>query len=202
MAPDGSYLIFASNRPVDGSGKVLDGSWSGHAHPGRGGNLWRVDRVGDGWGEPRRLPDTVNASTSTYSPAIAADGSLYFVRIDPATGVFRLYLSRRVDDRFQSAQALALGGGVKHSDYDPAVAPDNSFLVFSSDRAPTSPDGDHLYIAFATPKGWGRPVDLGVAGYEARLGADRRILYFSGPDHRIHRLSLAPWLQRRASMKP
>lgn len=27
MAPDGSFMIFASNRPIDGSGKVLDGNW-------------------------------------------------------------------------------------------------------------------------------------------------------------------------------
>lgn len=196
MAPDGRYLVFVSNRPARGEGKPLDGRWGGHDYPGRGGNLWRVDRRDDGWGTPRRLPDGVNADSSTFSPAVAADGSVYFVRVDPADGAFRLYRSRYADGRYQAAQALGLGGGATVSDYDPTVAPDQSFLVFSSDRPPASPNGGDLFIAFATPSGWSTPVDLGVAGDEARLGADRGTLYYSAPDHRIHQLSLAHWLAR------
>jgi hypothetical protein len=194
MAPDGSYLVFASNRPAHGEGAALDGQWGGKAWPGRGGNLWRVDRIGAGWSTPRRLPDVVNADSSTFSPALAGDGSVYFMRADPASGAFRLYRSRFVQGGYAAAQPLALGGGAAHSDYDPAVAPDASFLVFSSDRAPVSPDGDHLFIAFATPGGWSTPRDLGVAGNEARLGPDHATLYFSAADQRVHRMSLGPWL--------
>lgn len=39
MAPDGSRLIFASSRPVNGSDKPMDGHWGGNVHPGHGGNL-------------------------------------------------------------------------------------------------------------------------------------------------------------------
>ncbi|MFI4921470.1 MAG: TolB family protein, partial [Gammaproteobacteria bacterium] len=56
MAPDGSYMIFASTRPLPGNDKAPDGSWGGQPHPGKGGNLWRVDRVGSGWSAPKRLP--------------------------------------------------------------------------------------------------------------------------------------------------
>jgi len=197
MAPDGSYLVFVSNRPAHGGGAALDGQWGGKAWPGRGGNLWRVDRIGDDWSTPHRLPDAVNADSSTFSPAVASDGSVYFMRTDPASGAFRLYRSRFVRGGHTAAQPLALGGDAAHSDYDPALAPDASFLVFSSDRAPASPDGDHLYIAFATPGGWSTPRDLGVAGNEARLGADHRTLYFDAADQRIHRLPLAAWLPGR-----
>lgn len=197
MAPDGSYLVFVSNRPVHGGGVALDGQWGGKAWPGRGGNLWRVDRVGAGWGIPTRLPATVNADSSTFSPAVASDGSVYFMRADPASGAFRLYRSRFVQGHYTAAQPLTLGGGKAHSDYDPAVAPDGSFLVFSSDRAPSSPNGDDLFIAFATPAGWSTPRDLGVAGNEARLSPDHRTLYFSAADQRIHRVALAPWLPHR-----
>ena len=30
MAPDGSFLVFASNRPIANGGKVLDGNYNGH----------------------------------------------------------------------------------------------------------------------------------------------------------------------------
>jgi hypothetical protein len=199
MAPDGRYLVFISNRPANGTGKALDGDWGGQAWPGRGGNLWRVDRVGDGWGKPVRLPDSVNSSSTTFSPAVASDGSVYFMRANPADGSFRLYVSRRVHGRYQNAVALALGTAAGRSDFDPAVAPDQSFLVFSSDRPPAPANGNDLFIAFARPGGWGAPVDLGLAGSEARLGADRTMLYYTAPDHRIHRVSLAPWLRQRSA---
>ena len=73
MSPDGSYLIFSSNRPVVAGGKVLNGVWNSQPYPGGGGNLWRVDRVGAGWGEPRRLPDVINSDSSVFSPAVTAE---------------------------------------------------------------------------------------------------------------------------------
>ena len=197
MAPDGASLVFVSNRPAGGTGQPLDGSWGGQAHPGRGGNLWRVQRNGTVWSSPVRLPDTVNASTSTFSPAVAADGSVYFMRADPASGAFRLWRSRFVQGSYAAAQPLALGGGKAHSDYDPAVAPDQSFIVFSSDRPPASPSGDDLFIAYATPQGWSTPLDLGIVGNEARLSAERTTLYYSAPDGCVHRISLARWLSAR-----
>ena len=42
MAPDGSYLVFASNRPAHAGGSALDGYFNNKPRPGRGGNLWRV----------------------------------------------------------------------------------------------------------------------------------------------------------------
>ena len=85
MAPDGSYLIFASNRPATDGGAPLDGNYGGAVRPGRGGNLWRVDRRGGGWSKPVRLPEAVNANTSVFSPSVVADGSLYFMKPSPET---------------------------------------------------------------------------------------------------------------------
>src|SRR5690348_6954853 len=53
VAPDGSYLLFDSDRPVEQGGKPLVQTLFGRPQPGS--NIWRVDRKGDGWGEPRWL---------------------------------------------------------------------------------------------------------------------------------------------------
>jgi hypothetical protein len=201
MAPDGSYLIFISNRPTTPGGKPLDGYWGGKSHPGRGGNLWRVDFKDGRWGVPVRLPDLVNVSTATYSPAVAADGSVYFTHPDPQTRHTRLYVSRCTDGRFQPPQPLSFSDGVT-ADYDPAVAPDQSFIVFSSERAPMPAGSSGLFVAFAAAGGWGTPVSLATAGIEARLDPGLHTLHFSGSDHRIHSLSLAPRLARLAPATP
>jgi hypothetical protein len=93
MAPDGSFLIFASNRPASQPGDPLDGEWGTperKVFKGQGGNLWRVDRAGDHWGPPRRLPDAVNRGTAVFEPSVVADGSVYFMDAH-LPGNFRLY---------------------------------------------------------------------------------------------------------------
>lgn len=198
MAPDGSFLVFASNRPAMAGAKPLDGAYEGQAQPGRGGNLWRVDRTAAGWTAPKRLPDTVNDGASIYAPAVAADGSLYFMKPDPSTGHFRLYLSRAARGQLQSAQPLPFSDG-QVSDYDPAVAPDQSFIVFSSDRPPSAATDSAIFVAFATARGWSAPVPLGPSGTESRLSPDRATLYFSGADKRIHRFALGEWMKQHAT---
>lgn len=183
MAPDGSFLVFSSNRPDADGGRPVDAVMaSGKVQPGSGGHLWRVDRRGDGWGTPVRLPDAVNASTRTYAPSIAADGSVYFQRPDPATDDFRLYRSQYRDGHYLAPVAVGLGSPDSH-ELDPAIAPDESFIVFDANYA--GKDGpDRLYIAFRSGSRWGAPIDLGdhVNGngpWGSHLGPDHRTLYFS-----------------------
>lgn len=200
MAPDGSYLVFVSNRPPLAGGKALDGAYEGQSAPGRGGNLWRVDRTAGGWGEPIHLPLPLNAGTSVYAPAVAADGSVYFMQPDPVTDHFRLYRSRLVQGRYLAPEPLSFSDG-RLADYDPAIAPDQSFIVFSSDRSPSTASTSALFVAFARGQGWGTPLPLGPSGIESRLSPDRSVLYFSGSDRRIHRFALGAWLKRHAAAR-
>ncbi|MDQ2835413.1 MAG: hypothetical protein M3Y50_17055 [Acidobacteriota bacterium] len=184
MSPDGSYLVFQSTRPAAPLATTPE---PGKPIPGLVSNLWRVDRVGNGWSEPKRLPDTVNIGHSIWKPSVQADGTVYLTFIDDK-GNKRLYSSRFVDGLYQAAQPLPFSDGAT-SDVDPEVAPDGSFLLFcSAGRAPH--DGkDHLYLVRKEAEGWG-PVsqirydgDEKPYGYstddEPHLGPDHRTIYFS-----------------------
>lgn len=173
MSPDGRFLVFVSNRPV---------------RPGDtqrpAGNLWRVDRTADGWGEPVHLPSTVNRGNSTWAPSIAGDGSLYFIERASPQAPFRLWRSQWRAGAYETPTPLDFGDPTTQ-DVDPAVAPDESFIVFGS-MHPGPGAHERLYIAFRKADGWSKPVDLGPAvngpdndSNEARLGPDRRTLYFS-----------------------
>ena len=95
MAPDGSFLVFGSNRPKSPGGKALDAVLAdGSVRTGKGNNLWRVDRKGEGWGEPVRLPDSVNNSGRIFSASVVGDGSVYFQRPDPTSQTFHLFVPR------------------------------------------------------------------------------------------------------------
>jgi hypothetical protein len=182
MSPDGTFLVFASNRPAGPGGPTLDGTWSGKLRKGHGANLWKVTRSGDTFGAPVRLPDVVNLGSTVYAPAVARSGALYFMVPDQASNRFRLHRSAFEHDAYQPAQPLPFSDGTS-TDVDPAVAPDESFLVFGSTRPPAQ-DMD-LFIVFRTEGGWGTPVHLGTevnapgSDAEARLSPDSRTLYFS-----------------------
>jgi Tol biopolymer transport system component len=216
LSPDGRFLIFVSNRPVDGAGKPLDGFFMGKRFPGGGGHLWRVDRAGDGWGRPIHLPGGVNNNDSTFAPSVSRDGSLYFMRATADGRKFHLYRARASAGSYLPAELLPFSGGAA-SDVDPVVAPDESFMVFGSARVPAR--GMDLFIVFNRAGRWGAPAHLGnvvnEAGSdaEARLSPDGKTLYFSSErvatqaagqaaadwnngKYNIWSVSLTPWLPR------
>jgi Tol biopolymer transport system component len=215
MAPDGSFLLFVSNRPTDPGGQPLDAVHASKRRAGQGMNLWRVDRRGDSWGTPLRLPDIINRCSMTFAPSIAADGSIYFIGCEQADGPLRLLHAGYRTSHYDTPVRVLIGSGdaiVR----DPAVAPDRSFLVISM-----KPAGSHqpyrLAITFHSDAGWSMPIDLGDTvnrgkhSMGAQLGPNHRTLYFysdrrlppsdpraaarwnNGDDH-IWQVSLAPWL--------
>lgn len=179
FAPDGSYLVFVSNRPATTGGDAIEGRFNGALQ--KGGNLWRVDRRGNDWGVPKRLPEVVNPNTSTFAPSVAKDGSLWFMTPDEQSGKFRLFRSQYRDGHYLAAVPLPFSDG-SSTEVDPAVAPDESFVVFGSGRTPKR--GIDLFIAYRDGTGWSAPQPLDdVNGpgsdAEARLSPDLTTLYFS-----------------------
>lgn len=181
IAPDGSSMIFASNRPADGGGKVLDGNWGNRAEPGRGGNLWRMDRAGSGWSPPRRLPAEINQGSSVFAPAVSGDGTLLFMK-PGADGNFHLFEAHPRGSGYDVQPLPFSRDGV--SDYDPAIGKDGSYLLFCSTR--DKPKGSAIYIAFRKANGaWSAPRRLPQAlnsasdVTELRLSPDEGTLYFA-----------------------
>ena len=169
VSPDGSFIVFASNRPATADGKT-------------GGGLWRVDRKGDGWGEPKRLPDSLNTTPRIYAPSIARDGSLYFIRPD-TDNIQHVFRSQYRDGAYQPPVRQLLGDPATHQK-DPGIAPDESFVVFDSD-AGGKKDVDRFFIAFREGDHWGKAVDLGD-GINAKnnpwgphIGGDGHTLYYT-----------------------
>jgi hypothetical protein len=100
---------------------------------------------------------------------------------------FRLFCSRNVDGEYKQAEALSFSDGTV-SDVDPEVAPDESFLLFSSDGRRTGDTAhEHLYLVHKTGSGWGAVIPLlypesetGASNdNDARCSRDLKMLYIS-----------------------
>ena len=221
MSPDGTFLLFVSNRPAKPDGQPIDAVRNGKVLAGQGLNLWRVERKGQGWGEPMRLPDTVNTCASSFAPSVAADGSVYYIGC-ATDGTLRPLRAAFENGHYQTPYVLTVGD--KDAQIrDVAIAPDRSFMVFSIRHDPKQPY--RLAIAFHTADNWSMPQDLGDAvnggthNMGSQLGCDHRTLYFSSDrrlppdtaaqdpkgnasDDHIWRVSLTPWLAAHGETDP
>ncbi len=152
VSPDGNRLFVGSKRPRPGSDT-----------PAPNWQIWVTDRVGDAWGEPTWLPETVNSGTRQIYPSVAADGSLYFQSEREGTlGGSDIFVSRLVDGVYANAENVGPPISSEYDEGDVFVAPDGSYIIFvSSDRLDSFGSGD-LYISYLQEgSAWSEAINLG-----------------------------------------
>ncbi|WP_245461707.1 hypothetical protein [Rhizobium leguminosarum] len=151
-------------------------------------HLYRVERTPRGWSPARELPPAVNISSRVFKPSVAANGDLYFMADIGSGGApkWRLFRARCAGMGYAPVEALAFSGP-EDGDVDPFIAPDQSFLIFSSNKRGTIKDGhEHLFITVKRGDGWSavEPIryggdDAGADDGEAQVSPDGRWLYFT-----------------------
>ncbi len=192
FAPDGSYVVFVSGRPVPGSAEKTN-------------NLWRTDLHGDTWSEPVHLPPAVNIASYIFAPSIASDGTIYFLRSSKQR-VHQLCRARLQNGMYQQAEPLTFSSPA-NDDYDPETAPDQSFVIFASDHRKGTDTNEQLYIVFAHGDGWGAVQPLHYSGDDTSndgspvLSPDGKTLYFvsdrrynNTTDGRVWALPIGQWI--------
>lgn len=201
VAPDGSYMLFDSDRPTKAGGKPLRQNFFGNHQWAPGSNIWKVKRDGHSWGKPVWLGPVVNDAAFVDFASIAADNTLYFIRWDTHASVMHIWRAQFRDGRYLPPRRAGLGDpGV--STHDPAIAPDGSFIVF--DYGKVKGGLGRLCIAFRKGNRWSRPIDFGAMvnkdiPWGSHLAPDGHTVFFTGQSG-IWRLSLVPWLQQHGSL--
>ena len=132
------------------------------------------------------LPDSVNSFQWIFCPSVAADGSVYFTALEKGKQL-RLFRSVYQNGTYTNAEPLPFSDGTI-KDVDPEIAPDQSFLIFSSKRWPGDSTHEHLFIVHNNSGKWGAITPMRYSGDDAngssddndpRLGPDHRTVYFS-----------------------
>lgn len=173
-SPDGRRIYFSSKRPMD------------HQGDSRDSNLWYVEREQrGGWADPVIMTEVNHESADDYYTSITADGTLYFSRFGANGGPGDVYRWSTSGASPAEPELVASPVSTEHSEHDPFVAPDGSYLIFTSDRPGGLGRGD-LWVAFLQEDGaWGEPVNMGPeinsSGYDycAMLSPDGAYLFFT-----------------------
>ncbi len=126
-------------------------------------DLWVSTREGSEWSTAAVLPAPVTSDAMESYPCVVGDGSLYFSSDRPGSiGRSDLYRSqRRPDGSFEVPINVDEPINSEFGTGDSYVAPDESYVIFSSRRPDGFGEGD-LYLSSRQPDGtWGEPVSMG-----------------------------------------
>jgi Tol biopolymer transport system component len=145
---DGAHFYFISDRPVDGK-------------PKEDMDIWYMERTRQGWGAPKNVGAPINTAASEWFPTVAANGTLYFGSDRPGgNGLTDLYRSRWVGGKFAEPENLGTAINTEHQEYEPYIAPDESYLIFMAIR-PDGLGGGDLFISHNRNGTWTRAQNLG-----------------------------------------
>jgi len=174
VTPDGSRLLFISNRPTSGD--------SARATC----DLWVVERAGAGWSAPRPLAPEVCTDVTEWSPSVAANGNLYFgATREGGKGRDDLWMSRWVDGRYTAPVNLGDSINTRFGELEPWVAPDESYLIFSAGGRADGMGALDLYVSVRRDGVWSsaRPLGHGINSaawdFNPSVSPDGRSFYFT-----------------------
>lgn len=170
---DGKRLYFASNRPLEKNGKPKDR------------NIWIIEKKGKTWSTAKPLGPVINTKEEECSATVTKDGTIYFKIIAD------LYRVRKVNGKFTKRERL---DEINTAAFElgPYIAPDESFIIFESNR-PGGKGQMDLYICFRNPDdSWSEAINLGATintkGQERFPGIspDGKFFFYGGHTNDIY----------------
>lgn len=149
LSPDGNKIAFISKRPLDEKGTPI-----------RNWDIWVVGKTTNGWGEPKNPGSGINTDKNEVFPSFFPNGDLYFS--SDCGGGYDIYVSRHVNGHYLQVEKLGCGINTEHGEWDQAIAPDGSYMIFCSVGRSDSYGGSDLYISFLGEDGsWTRAKNMG-----------------------------------------
>ena len=143
---DGKKMFFASKRTQKEDGTL-------------GLDIWISDRVGENWGKPKPIENNVGF----WTPSVTQNGTIYFLdNIDGKVGICR---SVNKDGKYLKSEFLPEPINIEGArNWCPFIAPDESYLIFSSNRPGGMDEYGDLYISFRKDNDeWGEVINMGKA---------------------------------------
>ena len=139
---DGSKIFFISGRPKNDS------------IPAGAIEIWFANRENGDWGNPELLGDKFSGG---YYPTFTDNGTMYFT--DANTNISKSLL---VDGEYKEVINLGDSINTEESEYNALIAPDESYLIFTSKGWGKGYGNDDLYISFRKEDGtWTKARNMG-----------------------------------------
>ena len=149
VSADGNRLYFGSNRPRENGGEKLE-------RP----DVFYTERLpSGGWSEPINAGPVINTDFGENYPSVALNGNLYFFSCrDEGHGRCDIFLAKMNEGRYEQPIPMSRAINSDRNDWDAYIAPDESYIIFSSQDRPDTIGGQDLYVSYRTPDGEWTPA--------------------------------------------
>jgi hypothetical protein len=151
ISPDGDRLFFDIAKPAGENNRQIN-------H-----DIGFMGRKEDGWGEVIFPGPPLNSDKSELGPSVSRNGNIYFYsfNIEGGFGSVDIYCSRLGKDGYEKPENLGDSINSESMETLPYIAPDESYLLFSSMRSDGYGDFD-LYVSYKKQDGtWTKAKNLG-----------------------------------------
>lgn len=147
--------------------------------------IWFVERAGNSWSVPQKIDfGGVSGGFGTY-PSVAASGNLYFNgRVGSANSA--ICVSRFENGRYHSPEELGPAVNSEAAEHHPFIAPDESYILFDSQREEDSFGNSDIFISrrqndgtWSEAKNLGPKVNSSYMEMSSFVSADGNYLFFS-----------------------
>jgi hypothetical protein len=150
LGPDGKRVLFISSK--------LEEKSEGEPNPIR---IYSMDKVHDEWTAPTSIDFGDAFPYSCSQASIASSGNLYFQAGYHIDGDEDIYFSMYEDGKYLPPVRLSDTVNGPEHDLHPFVSPDESYLIFDSQR-PGGLGNNDLYVSFPDDEGdWTEAQNLG-----------------------------------------
>ncbi len=122
-----------------------------------------VERQKEGWSEPQPLGFDKFSKTWKWSLSVSNNGHIYFDDRNHPRGQYEsgIFVSYYQDGQYSTPVLLPEHINTEHFDWTPFIAPDESYLIFVSNR-PGSLGSADIYITLKNHDGaWSNPINMG-----------------------------------------
>lgn len=146
FSPDGKYLYYSSSKGMQDIKQY---------------SIWRVEKIGNDWGNSKKVIDIEDPKIWEFHPTITKGGTIYFCQWDSLKQVGSIYKSKYSDGVYSEPEKVILPFGIQSSVTDPFIDPDEKYLITSS-TGQNSKGGYDVYISYKKKDGsWLSPINFG-----------------------------------------
>jgi len=122
--------------------------------------LFQVKRENGIWGNPNVL-DTLFDGLS-LGVSVTHSGTIYFTLAKKGHGSYDIYKSKLIEGKYTIPEKLGPEINCNLADWQPFIAPDESYLIFSRYKGKPKQGIINLYISFKKPDGnWTEALNMG-----------------------------------------
>jgi Tol biopolymer transport system component len=146
FSPDGRYLYYSSSK-----GSLDISQYC----------IWRVEKVGNRWGNAIKVIDVGGSDTWEFHPSVTKDGTVYFCCWNSLENVGSIYKSECTDGIYSEPEKVNVPFNAKSSITNPFVDPDGRYIIVAANKYEGKNDYD-AYVSYRGNDGsWQTPINLG-----------------------------------------